>query len=138
MVSIPQAILYAIAMGAVIFFCRLFPFLILRDKAPANEKRKARLEAFLNFVEKVAPPVAMTVLAFNALAAPLIPVVSAVFSGHAVSGAAISGAASVSLSIGTLAAALVTALLHLWKRNALLSILCGIVLYIAYLRVFVP
>jgi branched-subunit amino acid transport protein AzlD len=130
MVSIPQAILYTIAMGAVIFFCRIFPFLILRDKAPANEKRKAQLEAFLNFVEKVAPPVAMTVLAFNALASPLIPVVSI---GHAVS-----GGTPVSLAIGTLVAALVTALLHLWKRNALLSILCGIALYIAYLRFFVP
>jgi branched-subunit amino acid transport protein AzlD len=129
MVSIPQAILYTFAMGTVIFFCRIFPFLILRDKAPANEKRKAQLEAFLNFVEKVAPPVAMTVLAFNALAAPLIPVMS---SGHAASGG------SALIAIGTLVAALVTALLHLWKRNALLSILCGTALYIAYLRVFVP
>jgi branched-subunit amino acid transport protein AzlD len=129
MVSIQQALLYTVAMGAVIFFCRVFPFLILRDKAPTNEKRKARLEAFLNFVEKVAPPVAMTVLAFNALAAPLIPVAAG---GHA------ADAASVLAAIGTIVAALVTALLHLWKRNALLSILCGTALYIAYLRLFVP
>jgi branched-subunit amino acid transport protein AzlD len=135
MVSIPQAILYAVAMGAVIFFCRIFPFLILRDKAPVNEKRKAQLEAFLNFVEKVAPPVAMTVLAFNALATPLIPVVAignAVAAEHAVSDTA------VLLAIGAMVAALVTALLHLWKRNTLLSILCGTGVYIAYLRFFVP
>jgi branched-subunit amino acid transport protein AzlD len=77
-------------------------------------------------VEKVAPPVAMTVLAFNALASPLIPAISA---RHG---------PPVLTAIGTLVAALVTGLLHLWKRNALLSILCGTALYIAYLRFFVP
>ncbi|MDR3304129.1 MAG: AzlD domain-containing protein [Treponema sp.] len=130
MVSIPQAIRYAFVMGAVIFFCRIFPFLILRGKAPTNEKRKARREALLNLVEKVAPPVAMTVLAVNALATPLLPAMSA-------ANDAPDGAPAL-IAVGTLAAALVTALLHLWKRNALLSILCGTALYIAYLRLVVP
>jgi branched-subunit amino acid transport protein AzlD len=52
-------------MAAVIFFCRIFPFLFFREKT--GNAMRDRSGAFLAFVEKTAPPVAMTVLAFNAL-----------------------------------------------------------------------
>ncbi|GHU32637.1 hypothetical protein FACS1894172_09620 [Spirochaetia bacterium] len=62
----------------------------------------------MEFVEKAAPPVAMTVLTFNALAAP-------------------SEGLSVQLFIGTA----VTALIHVWKRNYLVSIFGGCAVFMA-------
>jgi branched-subunit amino acid transport protein AzlD len=111
MLSSGQAVIYAFAMAAVIYFCRAFPFLFFRD----NRKGGAGTEAFLSLVEKAAPPVAMTVLTFNA----------------------ISG--SIKEDAGTALPALIasafTALIHLWKRNALLSILGGTALYMVLTRI---
>ena len=92
-----------LAMGVVVIFCRAFPFLFFfRD-------RKKGVGVFLGFVERVVPPVAMTVLAFNALG----------------------GAFRENLSNGlfALAASVFTAVLHLWKGNYLISILGGTILY---------
>jgi branched-subunit amino acid transport protein AzlD len=109
-----KALVYIFAMGAVILFCRAFPFLFFREGGKDGAGGKSR-EAFLAFVERVVPPVAMTVLAFNAISGPIrgtpregIPVV--------------------------IAAAL-TALVHLWKRNPLLSIFGGTVVYMALERI---
>jgi branched-subunit amino acid transport protein AzlD len=99
-----------LAMGAVIFFCRLFPFLFFRDKPEAGGKGPSRRELFLNFVEKLAPPVVMTVLAFNAIAGPF--------------------RAGLGEGAPALIAAGVTALAHLWKRNPLFSISGGTLVYI--------
>jgi branched-subunit amino acid transport protein AzlD len=110
--SVSQALLLTLIMGAVILFCRAFPFLFFRNSAgdggKAPGKTKGRT-AFLGFVEKTVPPVAMTVLAFNALAAPVKtrPVES----------------------VPVLAAAVFTVLVHLWKRNPLISIFGGTALY---------
>ncbi|MDR1362509.1 MAG: AzlD domain-containing protein, partial [Spirochaetaceae bacterium] len=63
---IPEAIIYTFAMGAVIFFCRAAPFIFFRGmKTEGGRENK-----FLLFVERTAPPIAMTVLCFNALAIP--------------------------------------------------------------------
>jgi branched-subunit amino acid transport protein AzlD len=104
MESLSGARILIFFMGLVIFFCRIFPFLFFR-----SGNRSPRREALLAFVEKTAPPAAMTVLAFNAIGVPLkenpfqiLPV---------------------------LAASVLTAVLHLWKRNALISIIGGTVLY---------
>ncbi|MDR1307982.1 MAG: AzlD domain-containing protein [Treponema sp.] len=126
MLSAGTALLYTVVLGAVIFFCRALPFILFGDKrkngsagsgadgtaddpGPAKD---AGLTAFLGFVEKVAPPAAMTVLAVNSLAGPVkaagFPPLDA---------------------IAPLAAALCTAVLHIWKRNALVSIFCGTALY---------
>jgi branched-subunit amino acid transport protein AzlD len=110
--SLPAALVLTLAMGGIIFFCRLFPFLFFREKtevsrrdADGTGKKPSRREIFLNFVEKLAPPAAMTVLAFNALAG--------------------SFTADIREGFPVLAAAVLTALIHLWKRNPLFSIFGG-------------
>jgi len=107
---IDEALLLVLAMGAVILFCRVLPFLLFSGGEAGERKKNKALGAFLDFVEKTVPPAAMTVLAFNALG-----------------GAFADGKASGGLV--ALGAAALTALLHLWKRNALISILGGTVLY---------
>jgi branched-subunit amino acid transport protein AzlD len=99
-------------MGAVIFFCRVFPFIFFRERRGEGSKAS---ETFLSLVEKTAPPVAMTVLAFNALSGPIKDTIHA--------------------SIPVLAASVFTALTHLWKRNALISIIGGTVVYMVLSRV---
>lgn len=104
-----EALLLVLAMGAVILFCRLFPFLLFsRDKAGDRGKSKA-VDALLEFVEKIVPPAAMTVLAFNAL--------GAAFKENSGDG------------LFVLTSSVFTAFLHLWKRNSLVSILGGTILY---------
>jgi branched-subunit amino acid transport protein AzlD len=103
--TLPQALVYTIAMGGVILFCRAVPFLFFRNQG----KRNRGLETLLSMAERAAPPAAMTVLAFNAIAGG---VKEAPFRSGPV-----------------LIASVFTALLHLWKRNSLLSIFGGTALY---------
>ncbi|MCL2007676.1 MAG: AzlD domain-containing protein [Treponema sp.] len=108
MSTLQGALLLTFAMGLVILFCRAFPFLFF--------SRKDNIQSpFFTFVEKTVPPVAMTVLALNA----------------------IGGSLRESLQGGslTLIAAIFTAAIHLWKRNALLSIIGGTILYMILIRV---
>jgi branched-subunit amino acid transport protein AzlD len=113
--STTEALGMVLAMGAVVVFCRALPFLFFSrnansvDNGVRESERKKGAGAFLDFVEKVVPPVAMTVLAFNALG-----------------GAFRDGSSNGLLS---LAAAAFTAVLHLWKGNYLISILGGTILY---------
>jgi branched-subunit amino acid transport protein AzlD len=95
-------------MGAVIFFCRAVPFIFFRGIKTNGECK------FLIFVEKTAPPIAMTVLCFNTL---VIPVKE-----------------NSDFTLPTLLAAAVTVLLHLWKRNVLLSIFSGTALFMLLQR----
>ncbi|MDR2607787.1 MAG: AzlD domain-containing protein [Treponema sp.] len=108
-ISTSQAVLYSALMGLAIFFCRAAPFLFFRGKGGG----KAR-EAFLVFVEKVVPPAAMTVLAFNSLAGPVKE--------------------DVRLAIPVFTAAALSAALHLWKRNPLLSIFGATAVYMLLVR----
>jgi len=108
--SLNEALFFVFVMGAVILFCRAFPFLFFDGKTISSRKA-----VFLKFVEKSVPPVAMTVLAFNAM------------------GGAIQGNAGDGLLV--LAASVFTALVHLWKQNALLSIFGGTALYMILQRV---
>jgi branched-subunit amino acid transport protein AzlD len=136
--SVNAALGFTAAMGLVIFFCRLFPFLFFRQEAnPPGEGEGAdnkhggkegegggkcggapsRRDVFLNFVEKLAPPAAMTVLAFNAIA----------------------GSFKTGLREGlpVLIASALTALIHLWKRNSLFSIFGGTAIYMILERVMI-
>jgi len=118
--GVGEAFILSIVMAAVIFFCRVFPFLFFRGKTdngpPSGGGRKGSLRvSFLSFVEKIVPPVAMTVLAFNALTGPV--------------------KASPRDAIPALAAAAFTALVHLWRRNPLLSIVGGTAAYMILMRV---
>jgi branched-subunit amino acid transport protein AzlD len=65
-------------------------------------------------VEKIVPPTAMTVLAFNAIAGSLQ-------AGFRDGGAAI-------------IAAIFTALVHLWKRNPMISIFGGPAVYMILIK----
>jgi len=137
--SVPQALLYTAAMAAVIFLCRAFPFLFFhpnsdnesdadglglgRGRGPGNSLSR---EAFLSFVEKTVPPVAMTVLAANAIGAAMFP------PGALASPAAL--ASGLRSGLPALAASALTVLLHLWKRNPLLSIFGGTALYMLLSR----
>ena len=96
------------AMGAVILFCRAFPFLFF-SRLSSETREKNHTKAALNFVEKIVPPAAMTVLAFNALGSSFR---ENIHDGFLV-----------------LAASVFTALIHLWKRNSLISIFGGTALY---------
>ena len=111
MTDIARALLMTCIMGAAIFFCRVFPFLFFRERKDRGSKTPER---FLALVGKTAPPVAMTVLAFNAI------------------GAAIKD--DVRLSVPVLAASAFTALAHLWKRNTLISIIGGVLVYMILSR----
>ena len=96
------------AMGAVIFFCRAFPFLFFARGADNRG-------AFFTFVEKTVPPVAMTVLAFNVLGSAFLE--------------------NLNDGLLVLAASIFTVIMHLWKRNSLFSIIGGTVLYMVLIRI---
>ncbi|MDR2159381.1 MAG: AzlD domain-containing protein [Treponema sp.] len=124
--GIENALALSLVMGLVILFCRAFPFLFFRDRSAGQspapeppekdgvppESRRGRAGAaarFLSFVEKAVPPAAMTVLAFNAIAGQVKEALPAGFDHM----------------IPALAAPVLTALLHLWRRNPLISIFGG-------------
>ncbi|GHV22171.1 branched-chain amino acid transporter AzlD [Spirochaetia bacterium] len=116
MTNLPTAFLLTVIMGIVIFFCRVFPFIFFNqqnDKSDINGKKSANT-SFLHFVEKTAPPVAMTILAFNAMASPINK--------------------DISLFMPVLIASCITAAFHLWKHNTLLSIFAGTALYMIILK----
>jgi branched-subunit amino acid transport protein AzlD len=120
MLSIQEALIWTFAMGLVVLFCRALPFFLFREKGKADKGeagrkggesgRTERFAPFLSLVEKAAPPAAMTVLAFNAISAPFKE--------------------SFQLGLPALIASGFTALVHLWKRNSLLSIGGGVLVYL--------
>ncbi|HEY9053488.1 MAG TPA: AzlD domain-containing protein [Rectinemataceae bacterium] len=100
MLSIGQAVVAAASMVLVIVFCRALPFVFFSKGKPP---------AYLAFLEDYMPALAMTVLAVSS------------YTGL--------DWKSSPWGIPELVAGLCVALLHLWKRNALLSILGGTLLY---------
>jgi len=146
--SIPEAVGLVCAMGAAILFCRAFPFLFFSGKeghdpedgnaesgnaegvntedgnveggnaengnTEAKTKGSSKKKVFLDFVEKTVPPAAMTVLAFNALGSS--------FRDNPRDG------------LMVLAASIFTAIVHVWKRNPLISIFGGTAVYMVLLR----
>ena len=104
-----EALLLTVIVAAVVFSCRAFPFLFFLGK-----KQGTKTETFIGFVEKVVPPLAITVLTLNAIT-------SLIYENIKLNNFWQGGFA--------LAAAAVTVILHLWRRNILLSIFCGTALY---------
>ena len=117
MVSISSALILTILMGGVIFFCRVLPFLFFRDRQDVSPASRERFGPLLEFVEKLVPPVAMTVLAFNAISVPFTTDFPQGRSGFIAAG--------------------FTALVHLWKRNSLFSI-CGGTLAYMFIEAVLP
>ncbi|MDR2027910.1 MAG: AzlD domain-containing protein [Treponema sp.] len=119
MLSIQEALIWTAVMGLVILFCRALPFFLFRERGNAKKEETAgpaRFAPLVSLVERVAPPVAMTVLAFNSISAPFKE--------------------SLSLGLSALIASAFTALVHLWKRNSLVSIGGGLLVYLILERVF--
>jgi branched-subunit amino acid transport protein AzlD len=121
--SIRGAFILSIAMGAVIFFCRLLPFIFFKNNsggANCGIKKNTASEKFFKFVEKTAPPVAMTVLSFNEIAQALKPEFASV----------LTFVNTLPLDIIRISVAcLVTAVLHIIKRNPLISIFSGTIIF---------
>jgi branched-subunit amino acid transport protein AzlD len=122
MLDIKTAILYTAAIGLLVFLCRAFPFLFLSSgredpggaESGGKPKRRRALDGFLALVEKAVPPAAMTVLAVNSVTVPVKE--------------------NPAGGIPVLAASVFTLLVHLWRRNFLISILGGTVLYMVLER----
>jgi branched-subunit amino acid transport protein AzlD len=104
MANITTALIATAVMTIIIASCRALPFLFFSGK---NTPR------FIGFIERTMPPVAMTVLAVSS------------FTGIAW--------AKAPHGLPELAAGLFVVLIHLWKRNTLLSIVGGTVLYMLIL-----
>ena len=126
MTTLTEAVGIVFAMGAVIFFCRAFPFIFFSG---ASASRSKGTKAFLDFVERIAPPAAMTVLAFNALG----PSIKNLTNALAQSFSPVSGEFHDSPAV--IIAAVLTALIHIWKRNALISIFGGTAVYMILQRI---
>ncbi len=99
-------LLAVVVMTAVTYFTRAVPFLFFAKRQPPP---------LLDFLQRYMPPVVMAILVFASYkdidyrAAPF--------------------------GVPALVAGAVTAVLHFWKRNVLLSIVGGTALYMALIRV---
>jgi branched-subunit amino acid transport protein AzlD len=113
-IGVSEALLLTLVMGAVILCCRAAPFLFFRKQEPGAAGAESNKTAVLKFVEQTVPPAAMTVLAVNSLIGPIW--------------------ANPREYIPMLAAAAVTAIVHLWRRNPLISIFGGTALYMVLER----
>lgn len=100
MLSTTEAIVAAAVMALIIMSCRALPFLFFSGRKPPS---------FLGFVEAYMPAIAMTVLAVSSYTS-------------------IKWAASPH-GLPELLAGSAVVFLHIWKRNALLSILGGTLLF---------
>ncbi|MCX7654902.1 MAG: AzlD domain-containing protein [Treponemataceae bacterium] len=145
MLNLSQALGYMVVMALIIFCCRAFPWIILALQELVQPRKRRRSEntsalfrkgekkaeiecsssgtevlvqgekeksfpSWLPFIEQTVPPIVMTILACTSIMdgmwqKPPTP-------------------------WATAGAALATLVLHLWKRNALLSILGGTGLFI--------
>jgi branched-subunit amino acid transport protein AzlD len=116
-VPINEALVMVAAMGAVIFFCRAFPFIFFSG---AVSSRSKGTKAFLDYVERIVPPAAMTVLTFNILGPSFVNLFKGI---------------ELNSSLAVLIAAVLTAVIHLLKRNPLISIFGGTAVYMVLQRV---
>lgn len=104
--SLGYVLAAALVMGLVTLFCRAAPFLFFRSRKPP---------AVLDYLQRYMPPMIMTILVLNGL-----------------KGIDFSKAP---WGLAELVSVAVTAGLHLWRRNVLLSIGIGTALYMVMIRV---
>ncbi|GMO59300.1 MAG: hypothetical protein Ta2G_19190 [Termitinemataceae bacterium] len=131
MLSLQQAFIWSFAMGVIIFLCRLAAFIFFRGDLKMEtsdirlNKSASAKQKFLKFVELTAPPVAMTVLTFNDIAAQLRKGFSLLLPAQTLSDCA-----------PVVIACILTALLHIVRGNSLLSIFCGTAAFMVLSRLF--
>lgn len=112
-----EAVIATFAIGIMIFALRVLPFVIFG---------KRKTPAFFGFIEKFVPAISIAVLfvaCFKEKTTDLI------FKN----GADLSQASGL---IATLIAAAATVVLHLWKKNAMISIFGGTILYMILNYIF--
>ncbi|MDR0312627.1 MAG: AzlD domain-containing protein [Treponema sp.] len=127
--SVSEALIMAAACGAVIFFCRSFPFLFFAG----NSKPLSRpANVFLEFIERIAPPAAMTVLTFNILGLSLWDPIMA----WIIAPSSVSMPNDLLPAFAVFCASVITALLHIWKRNPLISIFGGTAIYMILQKIW--
>ncbi len=107
-IPLSRIIFTVAAMAALTILTRAAPFLFFAKRKPP---------AALDYLQKYLPPSLMVILVLSAFKD--IPLSDA----HA--------------ALPMAASAAVTALLHLWKRNVLLSIACGTALYMVLIRILI-
>ncbi|MCQ2586720.1 MAG: AzlD domain-containing protein [Treponema sp.] len=107
-----QILIISLAIGALIFLERAFPFLLFSKKEPPK---------FIRFIERFIPPLVMSVLVVYCLKDMTF------YSSE--TGLTPAG------FVPYIAASLVTTVLHLWKKNPLLSISGGTILYMILIRI---
>jgi branched-subunit amino acid transport protein AzlD len=127
--SVYEALIITAACGAVTVFCRLFPFLFFAR----NSKLLSRpANAFIEFIERIAPPAAMTVLTFNILGPSLRDLVKTVTNALS----SVSAPNEFFPALVVFCASVLTALLHIWKRNTLISIFGGTAIYMILQKIW--
>lgn len=109
--SITKVLIAVFLSTLIIFFERAFPFILFSKKEPP---------AIIKFIEKFIPPMVMAVLVCYCLK-------DMTFISN--------GTVTWSGFIPYLSALIVTILLHLWKRNTLISIFGGTALYMILIRI---
>lgn len=102
-----RLLLAVLVMTAATLFTRAVPFIFFAKRKPP---------AFLDYLQIYLPPVVMSLLVFASLKDTNLT--------------------EAPWGIPSLVGAALTALLHLWKRNVLLSIAAGTALYMVLIRLF--
>jgi branched-subunit amino acid transport protein AzlD len=101
MLALESALVAVFVMAGIILACRAVPFLLFSGRKPP---------AVLSFIERFMPPIAMTVLVVSSFAS-----INWTRRPH---------------GVGELAAGAAVVVLHLWRRNALISIFGGTGFYL--------
>jgi branched-subunit amino acid transport protein AzlD len=130
MIDTRHALLYTAILGAVIFLCRLLPFILFRPSRGLSEdgraaRRSEALARTLRFVEKITPPAAITALTVGALVSPVALSLREGLGAH--------GALRTAWPL--LAASALCAALHILKRNVLLSVFIAVAAYMLFIRI---
>lgn len=111
MLSISEVILAVFSTGLVILFERAFPFILFSRKNPPK---------IINFIEKYIPPMVMAALLFYC-----IKDINFISESH------LNPSGFIPYIVGIT----ITIILHLWKRNSLLSIFGGTGIYMILIRI---
>lgn len=105
-----EALLASLAIGATLFLLRALPFLVFRNR---------KSPAFFSFLEKYVPAIAIALLFVVCLKEKTTDLIF--YSPLPLS--------ELSSVICATVAVIITALLHIWKGNAMISIFSGTILY---------
>lgn len=104
---VSKVLVAVLGSALIIFFERAFPFLLFSKKEPPR---------IIRFIEKYIPPMVMAALVVYCLK-------DLSFSGGAVG------------FMPYIAGVIITVILHLWKRNSLISIFGGTAVYMILIRI---